>query len=144
MKILIASDHAGYNLKKYIIEHFYEMHFEDLGTYDTQSVDYPDYAEKLCELLPAGSLDQNPEQLGILICGSGQGMAIKANKHSHIRAALCDSVTLAKLSREHNNANVLCMGERIIPYTLAIEIVETFLKTKFAEGRHTNRVKKLC
>lgn len=144
MKILIASDHAGYNLKKYLIEHFYELHFEDLGTYDTNSVDYPDYAEKLCELLPAGSLDQNPEQMGILICGSGQGMAIKANKHSHIRAALCDSTTLARLSREHNNANVLCMGERIIPYTLAIEIVETFLKTKFAEGRHTNRVKKLC
>lgn len=144
MKILIASDHAGYSLKKYLIQHFSEFHFEDLGTYDANSVDYPDYADKLCNLLPAGSLDQNPEHIGILICGSGQGMAIKANKHSHIRAALCDSVTMARLAREHNNANVLCIGERIIPYTLAIEIVETFLKTKFAEGRHTNRVKKLC
>lgn len=144
MKILIASDHAGYTLKKYIIEHFHELHFEDLGTYDTQSVDYPDYAEKLCELLPAGSLEENPTHMGILICGSGQGMAIKANKHSHIRAALCHSVVTAKLSREHNNANVLCMGERILPYTLATEMVETFLKTKFLEGRHTNRVKKLC
>jgi ribose 5-phosphate isomerase B len=144
MKILIASDHAGYSLKKHLIQHFSEFHFEDLGTYDANSVDYPDYADKLCNLLPAGSLDQNPEHIGILICGSGQGMAIKANKHSHIRAALCDSVTMARLAREHNNANVLCIGERIIPYTLAIEIVETFLKTKFAEGRHTNRVKKLC
>jgi ribose 5-phosphate isomerase B len=144
LKILIASDHAGYNLKKYIMEHFYELHFEDLGTYDTQSVDYPDYAEKLCKLLPAGSLDQNPEHMGILICGSGQGMAIKANKHSHIRAALCHSTVTAKLAREHNNANVLCMGERILPNTLAKEMVEIFLNTKFLEGRHSNRVKKLC
>ncbi len=144
MKVLIASDHAGYALKKFLIEHFYDLHFEDLGTYDSNSVDYPDYADKLCNLLPAGSLDKDPEQIGILICGSGQGMAIKANKHSHIRAALCHSIVTAKLSREHNNANVLCIGERILPYTLAKEIVETFLKTKFAEGRHTNRVKKLC
>lgn len=144
MKVLIASDHAGYNLKKYIIEHYKELHFEDLGTYDTQSVDYPDFAEKLCKLLPAGSLEKNPDHMGILICGSGQGMAIKANKHSHVRAALCHSVVTAKLSREHNNANVLCMGERIVPFTLAKDMVEVFLNTKFLEDRHTNRVKKLC
>lgn len=144
MKILIASDHAGYNLKKYIMEHFYDLHFEDLGTYDTERVDYPDYAEKLCELLPAGSLDKDPKDFGILICGSGQGMAIKANRHSHIRAALCYDIVTTKLSREHNNANVLCLGERILPYTLATEMVKAFLETKFAEGRHTDRVKKLC
>jgi ribose 5-phosphate isomerase B len=144
MKILIASDHAGYNLKKYLMEHFYDLHFEDLGTYDTQSVDYPDFADKLSDLLPAESLEKDPQNFGILICGSGQGMAIKANKHSHIRAALCYDLVTTRLSREHNNANVLCLGERILPFTLAKDMVETFLKTKFSEGRHTNRVKKLC
>lgn len=144
MKILIASDHAGFPLKKYLIEHFNELKFEDLGTFDSQSVDYPDYAQKLCELLPKEKSEKNPTTIGILVCGSGQGMAMKANKFPHVRAALCHSVVTAKLSREHNNANVLCMGERILPYTLAQEITEVFLKTQFAEGRHTGRVKKLC
>jgi ribose 5-phosphate isomerase B len=126
------------------MEYFYDHHFEDLGTYDTERVDYPDYAEKLCELLPAGSLEKDPQDFGILICGSGQGMAIKANRHSHIRAALCYDIITTKLSREHNNANVLCLGERILPFTLAAEMVKVFLETKFAEGRHTARVKKLC
>ncbi len=144
MKVLIAADHAGYNLKKYLIDSFKEIHFEDMGTFDDSSVDYPDFAEKLCKALPAGGLEENPEQFGILICGSGQGMAMKANKYSHIRAALCHSITTARLAREHNNANILCLGERILPYALARDMVQTFLSTKFAEGRHTNRVKKLC
>lgn len=144
MKVLIAADHAGYALKKYIMDNCKGFHFEDLGTFNDSSVDYPDFAEKLCKALPAGGLEENPEEFGILICGSGQGMAIKANKYSHIRAALCHSITTARLAREHNNANVLCLGERILPYTLAKEMVDAFLTAKFAEGRHINRVKKLC
>lgn len=146
MKILIASDHAGFTLKKYIIDQLKNsgFEFEDLGTMTPDSVDYPDYAQKLCEKIKKTSADKTPEQFGILICGSGQGMAIKANKYSHIRAALCSDLVTARLSREHNNANVLCLGERILPYTLAKEITEIFLKTNFLEGRHSKRVNKLC
>ncbi len=140
MKIIIGSDHAGLDLKDYIQKHaleiFDNIEFEDVGTKDTQSVDYPDFADLVCKKI-------GPNEIGILICGSGQGMAMRANKYPHIRAALCWDLTTAKLSREHNNANVLCLGARLIPFGLAIEMVEMFLKTKFLGSRHENRVQKL-
>jgi ribose 5-phosphate isomerase B len=144
MKILVASDHAGFDLKKYLMENLKDFTFEDLGTNSTQSVDYPDFAAKVAEKLPKESSEKNPGVFGLLICGSGQGMAIKANKYSHIRAALCWDHTTARLAREHNNANVLCLGARVLPFTLAKEILEIFVKTEFAGGRHNQRVAKLC
>lgn len=136
MKILIASDHAGLDLKKYFLNEFKDIHFEDLGTKEEASVDYPDYADLLCKKI-------KPNEIGILICGSGQGMAMRANKYPHIRAALCWDLTSARLAREHNNANVLCLGARLIPFGLAKDIFSVFLKTNFLGDRHETRVKKL-
>jgi len=144
MKVFIASDHAGFELKEYLKKNLPQVQFEDLGTHDTQSVDYPDFAAKLVEKMPIEAPEKNPDVFGILVCGSGQGMAIKANKYSHIRAALCWDHTSAKLSREHNNANVLCLGGRLIPFRTAVEMAQIFFKTEFAGGRHANRVGKLC
>ena len=110
----------------------------DLGTHTDQSVDYPDYANLLCDEVLKN------KGLGILICGSGQGMAIRANKFKKIRAALCWSPEIAKLSREHNDANVLCLSGRHIAIETNFNIVETFLNTSFLGGRHLQRVEKLC
>ncbi len=146
----IASDHAGLALKHKIIETL-QLNFIDLGPSTEESVDYPDYAHKLCEQLihkqqglPEGAENGPDLNLsGILICGSGQGMAITANKYPTIRAALCWNEEIAKLSRQHNNANVLCLSARYIDMNLNLKIVKAFMETPFEGGRHQRRVEKI-
>jgi ribose 5-phosphate isomerase B len=139
-KIAIASDHAGVELKSALILYLEESDIaaEDLGTHSKESVDYPDYANRMAEWL-----QKNPALKGILICGSGIGISIAANRHKHIRAALCTNAEMAKLSREHNNANVLCLGARFIDVDSAKTCVKAFLYTEFEGGRHAARVEKL-
>lgn len=115
-----------------------DLSFEDLGPDSADRVDYPDFADKLCK-----KLKDNPEAHGILICGSGQGMAMRANRYPYIRAALCWNKESAKLSREHNNANVLCVGSRLLEKDVIFSILDEFLKTDFEGGRHKARVDKL-
>jgi len=150
-KIFIASDHAGFDLKQKFIQDNPQLPWEDLGTHDLQSVDYPDYAQKLCEKLiaatgsrPATDDAFNAEVCGVLICGSGQGMAIRANKYPQIRAALCWNEDVARLSRQHNNANVLCLGSRAVDTITAQKILKAYLESSFEGGRHSQRVAKLC
>ena len=138
-KIFISSDHAGFNLKKNIIKKLSKkLKIIDLGPSSTLSVDYPDYAHKLSKKVAS-----NSRNLGILICGSGMGMAISANKNKKIRAALCYSVKSTKLSRLHNNANIITLGARLINKNKALNLIRVFLKTKFEGGRHLRRVKKI-
>ena len=140
-KVFIASDHAGFSLKEFLTPQLTKLGFQvvDLGCNSSEkSVDYPDYAQKLCKKISPKSLD-----LGILICGSGVGISIAANRFKHIRAALCHNVNLAKLSRMHNDANVLCLGSRVIKERTALSITKAFLATKFEGGRHEARVRKL-
>ena len=139
-KICIASDHAGYNLKEQIKDHLINKYVSifDLGPYENKSVDYPDYAKKLSKKVAS-----NKGSFGILICGSGMGMAIAANKNKNIRAALCYSKKNTKLSRLHNNANIITLGERLIDKNKAISLIKIFLSTKFEGGRHLRRVKKI-
>ena len=138
-KIAIACDHAGFEYKEIIKKHL-EAQFElkDFGTFSPDSVDYPDFVH------PAATSVENEEnELGILICGSGQGVAITANKHQEIRCALCWEPELAALAKQHNNANMVAIPARFVSKELAIEIVETFLKTDFEQGIHQNRVNKI-
>lgn len=137
--IYIASDHAGVDLKKQLIQTLSVegVMIHDLGPTTKDSVDYPDYAHQLCNAIT------NQSDFGILICGSGIGMSITANRHPHIRAALCRTVEDAKFSRQHNNANVLCLGARVTDETLALQIVNAFLETNFEGGRHQQRVEKI-
>ena len=138
-KIFIASDHAGYNLKKFIVSKLSkEKKFLDLGPDSKDSVDYPDYAKKLSK-----KVSLNKGSFGILVCGSGMGMAITANKTKNIRAALCYSINNTKLSRLHNNANIITLGARLINKNKALNLIRVFLKTKFEGGRHLRRVKKI-
>ncbi len=138
-KIFIASDHAGYNLKNSLISKLSKFKkIVDLGPKTTVSVDYPDYAKKLSKKVAT-----NKGSFGILICGSGMGMAIVANRRKNIRAALCYSKKNTKLSRLHNNANIITLGERLINKNKAINLVKIFLSTKFEGGRHLRRVKKI-
>ena len=138
-KIFIASDHAGYNLKNSIISKLSRLkNIIDLGTDSNNSVDYPDFAKKLSKKVAS-----NKGSFGILICGSGMGMAIAANKTKNIRAALCYSKKNTKLSRLHNNANIITLGERLIDKNKAISLIKIFLSTKFEGGRHLRRVKKI-
>ena len=138
-KIFIASDHAGYNLKNSIISKFSKIKkIIDLGPNSNQSVDYPDFAKKLSKKVAS-----NKGSFGILICGSGMGMSIVANKNKKIRAALCYSKKNTKLSRLHNNANIITLGERLINRNKAISLIKIFLSTKFEGGRHLRRVKKI-
>jgi len=139
-KIFIASDHAGYILKKKIISHFSRKNsFMDLGSFNSkESVNYPDYAHKLSKKVLS-----NSKNIGILVCGSGMGMSMSANKHKKIRAALCYSVKNAKLSRLHNNANIITLGARLIKKETAFKCISAFLNTKFEGGRHIKRVKKI-
>jgi len=139
MRLVIASDHGGYELKDKIITYLKDTDhtFTDLGTKNTDSVDYPDFAKKVIEELIHKDYDY-----GILICGTGQGMAMCANKHPDIRAALCTDANMAELARSHGDCNILCMGGRItLPY-VAIEMLEVFLSTEFEGGRHEKRIKK--
>ena len=140
MKLYLASDHGGVVLKDAIKTHLESkgLPFEDLGPESGESVDYPDYAEKC-----AMALKDNPEAGGIIICGSGIGISIAANRHSWVRAALVHDVTSAHLCREHNNANILALGERLTGVTTALECVDSFLETAFEGGRHARRVDKL-
>tara|TARA_Y100000748_G_scaffold19261_1_gene14880 strand:+ start:252 stop:695 length:444 start_codon:yes stop_codon:yes gene_type:complete len=139
-RILIASDHAGFNLKEKIKKFLLKKGkiVLDLGTKNNNSVDYPDFAH-----LVAKKLKRNNYQFGVLICGSGVGMSITANKHKNIRAALCYTENAAKLSREHNNANIIALGARLTKVNVALKCVQTFLKTNFKGGRHLRRVKKI-
>jgi ribose 5-phosphate isomerase B len=137
-KILaIASDHAGVQYKKDLIDYLCKKGYSciNLGTDTEDSVDYPLYADAVCRKVTDGEAD-----LGILICGTGIGMSIAANKHKGIRAGLCGDPDSASLTRQHNNANVLCMGARIISFEKAVEITEAFLGAEFLGGRHQRRV----
>ena len=139
-KIFIASDHAGYNLKKAVIDKLSKKNIIiDLGTSNSKiSVNYPNYAHKLSKKIAL-----NNKNIGILICGSGVGMSMSANRHKKIRAALCYSVKNAKLSRLHNNANIITLGARLINKNTALKCINVFLNTKFEGGRHVKRVKKI-
>ena len=145
MKVFIASDHAGFELKEKILKRFSSLQscdldgyeFEDLGPYSDKRVDYPDFAAKLSRKLVAGTM-------GVLVCGSGQGVSMTANKFPHIRAALCTNEELAELSRAHNNANVLCLGSRTVDEEINFKILIKFLKTSFEGGRHQVRVEKIA
>lgn len=138
--IAVASDHAGYRYKEMTKALLTEMHqhFTDYGTGSSESVDYPDFAHAAAEAVSTGRADT-----GIIICGSGIGVSIVANKHKGVRAAACESVTAAEMSRRHNNANVLCFGERLVGWGVAEEMIRAFLSTNFEAGRHTRRVEKI-
>ena len=139
-KIFISSDHAGFRLKEDIKKHFQskKLNFKDLGPINDDSVDYPDYAHKL-----AKKVKVNKNNVGILVCGSGTGMNIAANKHKNIRAAQCFNTKSTKLSRLHNDANIITLGSRLISKKNALKFIGIFLNTKFDGGRHLKRVKKI-
>ena len=138
--IAIASDHAGFHYKEKVKALLTQkkLQFKDFGTQSAESVDYPDFAHAASEAISTGQCDQ-----GIFVCGSGIGVSIVANKHKGVRAAACESVTTAALSRRHNNANVLCFGERIVGWGVAEEMINVFLTTNFEAGHHTQRVEKI-
>lgn len=141
MKIAIASDHAGLDLKSFLIKHLEEKGIivEDVGPHERVSVDYPDYAKKMCDLVLSKEAD-----LGIAICGTGVGMSIACNKVSGIRASLCSESYTARLTRLHNDSNVLCLGARVIGEELAMDIVDEYVSTDFSnDERHIRRINKL-
>ncbi|MBF0506088.1 MAG: ribose 5-phosphate isomerase B [Nitrospirae bacterium] len=140
MRIAIGSDHAGLEMKNEVTAVLKDMghEYKDLGTDSAQSVDYPDFGEKVSAAVSEGRVDR-----GILICGTGIGMSIVANKFRHIRAALCGDIFSAKMSRLHNDSNILILGGRVIGKDLAKEIVKTWLITPFEGGRHEKRLKKI-
>ena len=139
-KIFISSDHAGYNLKEQIIKYLKvkKIICADLGPKSNKNVDYPDYAHKLAKMVK-----KNKNNVGILVCGSGTGMCITANKHKNIRAAQCFSLKSTKLSRLHNDANVITLGSRLLNKKKACSFVNLFLKTKFEGGRHLRRIRRI-
>ena len=139
-KIFISSDHAGFKLKETIKDYLRnkKVKFEDLGPKDDNSVDYPDYAHKV-----ARKVKSRKSNVGILVCGSGTGMNIAANKHKNIRAAQCFNLKSTKLSRLHNDANIITLGSRLITKKNALKFVSVFLNTKFDGGRHLRRIKKI-
>ena len=139
-KIIFASDHAGFSLKKPLMDWAVRQGYavEDLGADESNSVDYPDYADLIAEYL-----SKDKGSAGVLVCGTGIGISIGANRHAHIRAALCHDVTTAKLCREHNDANVLALGARIIGVQTGVDCLEAFLGASFGGGRHSKRVAKL-
>ena len=139
-KIFISSDHAGFKLKETIKNYLRnkKVKFEDLGPKNDSSVDYPDYAHKV-----ARKVKSRKSNIGILVCGSGTGMNIAANKHKNIRAAQCFNLKSTKLSRLHNDANIITLGSRLITKKNALKFVSVFLNTKFDGGRHLRRVKKI-
>ena len=152
MKVLVGSDHAGLELKLKVMKSLPDLVWDDLGTFTSDSTDYPDYADKVCRVISEIEKDalkkgledsRQTEVLGLLICGSGQGMAIRANRYPEVRAALVWNDEIAKLSREHNNANVMCLGARFTPIEDAVRFIQTFLSTPFEGGRHQRRVLKL-
>lgn len=140
MKIAVGCDHGGFDHKNAIAEHLKQSGFEvvDYGIYENKSVDYPDIASKLCNGILEGEAD-----LGILVCGTGIGMSIAANKFKGIRAAACSEHFSAKYTRLHNNSNVLCLGGRVIGIGTALELADLFVNTEFEGGRHQNRIDKI-
>lgn len=140
MKIAVGCDHGGLNLKKLAKDILTKQGIEvvDMGTYTNDSVDYPDFAAKVAQAIVSGEVER-----GILVCGTGIGISIAANKIKGIRAALCHDVFSATMSREHNNANILCLGERVIGAGLAEMIINAWLKAEFQGGRHACRVDKI-
>ena len=136
-RIIMGSDHAGYNLKLKVKAHLEARGFEvvDVGTNTPESCNYTVYADALCKAITAGEAD-----LGILVCGTGIGMSMAANKHKGIRAACCENTFSARMTRMHNDANVLCIGERVMGYGLACDMVDLFVDTPFEGGRHQARV----
>ena len=139
-KILIASDHAGFKLKEIIKKYLSKKKIKivDLGTSKLVKVDYPDYAHKLSK-----KINLNKKLTGVLVCGSGIGMEITANRYKNVRAVLCYNQKSAKLSRLHNNANIITLGSRLTKKNVALKCINTFLNTKFEGGRHTRRIKKI-
>lgn len=137
-KILIANDHAGFELKKRLCAFFESANlpYDDLGAHSNEACDYAEFAHKL-----AGKIDEN--SFGVLICGSGIGISIAANRHAGIRCALCSESLSAKLARKHNDANVIAMGGRLIGADLAIDLVREFISTEFEGGRHLKRIQKI-
>ena len=140
MKIPIASDHAGFEAKTKIISKLQEMGYkvEDFGPFTDERVDYPDYAVKVSEAVNNGH-----QPIGILICGSGQGMCMTANKFENVRAALVYDAEVASLTRQHNDANIICLPSRFVDYALAQDMAQVFLETDFEGGRHQKRVDKI-
>lgn len=139
--IAIGADHAGFEYKEKIVELLKTKNiaYKDFGTYNPESTDYPDFAHPV-----ASAVENGEAACGILVCGSGNGVAITANKHQGIRAALCWQAVLAKLARQHNNANIICLPQRFVSQSEAIEMTEVFLHTAFEAGRHQRRVGKIA
>ena len=138
-KVYIASDHAGYPLKQVIVKEFLSkkgINFQDLGTNSEKSVDYPKFAKKLCKKV-------NKSSMGILICGSGVGVSISANRHKHIRASLCHNVNSARMTRKHNDSNVICLQGRPFVKNKIFAMLDAYFNTEFDEGRHTRRIEQL-
>ena len=140
MKIVIGCDHAGFELKNYVLSYLNDKGIEwvDVGTFSKDSMDYPDIAHPVAELV-----ERKEFEFGVLICGSANGVAITANKHAHIRAAICWTKEIASLARQHNNANIICLPAKFVEKDAAIEMLDTFFNTKFEGGRHQNRVQKI-
>lgn len=139
--LAIGSDHAGYGLKQAVMKHLTEkgIEYKDYGTYSEASCDYPDFAEAVSQAIITGEAER-----GILICGTGIGISIAANRHKEIRAAVCGDCFSAKATREHNDANILAMGARVVGEGLALQIVDTFLETEFSNGaNHVRRISKM-
>jgi ribose 5-phosphate isomerase B len=137
LNVALGCDHGGFALKRELVQLLEQSSHTiiDLGCYSEESVDYPDFADKVCAAIKDGRCSH-----GILICGTGIGMSIAANRHRHIRAALCHEAFSARMSREHNDANVLCLGARVLGVAIALDIVKVWLETKFAGGRHLRRI----
>ena len=140
VKIAIGSDHAGFELKQIIVEYLSSRNvdFFDCGTKNLDSVDYPDFAKRV-----ADEVSNKDLVMGILVCGSGQGMAMTANRYKNVRAAICHNSDVAKITREHNDANILCLGSRFIEKTEALKCVDVFLSTDFEGERHIKRINKI-
>ena len=139
LKLAIGADHAGFEYKETIAKGLNSERIKDFGTYSPDSADYPDFAHPVASAVENGDFD-----FGILVCGSANGVAITANKHQNIRAAICWNEELAELARKHNNANIVCIPARFISIELAEKIVQIFLNTEFEGGRHARRVGKIA
>ena len=139
-KIAIASDHAGFFLKKELLEYLIQSNYQvmDLGTFNEESVDYPEFGHKAASVIQDGSAD-----FGIICCGTGIGIGIVANKHQGVRAAVCHNVLTARLSRAHNDANILALGSRVIDINVAKDCLKVFLSTPFEGGRHERRIEQI-
>ncbi len=140
LPIAIGADHAGFEYKERLKAHLRDGHYtpDDKGTHNADSVDYPDFAHPV-----AGMVERGESDFGFLVCGSGNGVCMTANKHVGVRAALCWNVELAQLARQHNNANVLCIPARFVSYEEAVAMMDAFLATPFEGGRHERRVEKM-